>query len=357
MFVGEQPGDKEDVEGRPFVGPAGAVVRQGSRRGWHRSQTDLRHERGKAFQVGAARQASHPQEAELPGNLRLPAVAGRRDCPGPAGRDRVSGSYCGSGSSGTERFALPGNGASYCRLGRHLMYWRRCIHLQFCAHRTRKAGSGNFGKFVARLVGCCKIVASKRCGLRNWLLNKVTESVEMSAIVLLRQRFQLVIGVTVTPELEQIRQEVERVISGSSELNWRQAPPGKWTSAQIFEHLLLTYTGTTKGLRRVLESGHPLASVCNLAAPVRKFVVTKLGWMPAGRTAFKQICPEDGLDAQSMRRFYDALVAMDATLLDAERRFGKRAKAAGSSLPRTIECSGMASLPPHSYPPSSEASG
>ncbi len=26
MFVGEQPGDKEDLEGKPFVGPAGAVL-------------------------------------------------------------------------------------------------------------------------------------------------------------------------------------------------------------------------------------------------------------------------------------------------------------------------------------------
>jgi uracil-DNA glycosylase family protein len=26
MFVGEQPGDREDVEGKPFVGPAGAVL-------------------------------------------------------------------------------------------------------------------------------------------------------------------------------------------------------------------------------------------------------------------------------------------------------------------------------------------
>jgi uracil-DNA glycosylase len=26
MFVGEQPGDKEDLEGRPFVGPAGAIL-------------------------------------------------------------------------------------------------------------------------------------------------------------------------------------------------------------------------------------------------------------------------------------------------------------------------------------------
>src|ERR1051325_6739080 len=26
MMVGEQPGDKEDLQGRPFVGPAGAVL-------------------------------------------------------------------------------------------------------------------------------------------------------------------------------------------------------------------------------------------------------------------------------------------------------------------------------------------
>ena len=29
MFVGEQPGDKEDKEGRPFVGPAGRVLEEG----------------------------------------------------------------------------------------------------------------------------------------------------------------------------------------------------------------------------------------------------------------------------------------------------------------------------------------
>jgi uracil-DNA glycosylase len=29
MFVGEQPGDREDIEGRPFVGPAGGVFNEG----------------------------------------------------------------------------------------------------------------------------------------------------------------------------------------------------------------------------------------------------------------------------------------------------------------------------------------
>jgi len=132
-------------------------------------------------------------------------------------------------------------------------------------------------------------------------------------------------GVEVAPELEQIRREVERAISGCSEPEWRQAPPGKWSSAQIFEHLLLTYTGTTKGLRRVLDSGKPLVGVSTWPRRMRKIVVTKFGWMPTGRSAFKQICPEDGVAIESMRHFYDALVAMDATLQDAERRFGRNA--------------------------------
>jgi DNA polymerase len=32
MMVGEQPGDREDIEGRPFVGPAGRVLDQGLER-------------------------------------------------------------------------------------------------------------------------------------------------------------------------------------------------------------------------------------------------------------------------------------------------------------------------------------
>jgi len=40
MFVGEQPGDKEDLEGRPFVGPAGALLDQAlAEAGIDRTQT------------------------------------------------------------------------------------------------------------------------------------------------------------------------------------------------------------------------------------------------------------------------------------------------------------------------------
>jgi hypothetical protein len=130
----------------------------------------------------------------------------------------------------------------------------------------------------------------------------------------------------VAPELEQIRHEVEEITSGWSGVEWCQAPPGKWNSAQILEHLLLTYTGTSKGLRLVLDGARSLPGAPRLAHRIRTLVVTKLGWMPLGREAFRQILPDRGLRPESMRRFYDALVAMDATLNDAERRFGKRVK-------------------------------
>jgi hypothetical protein len=81
-----QPGLDRDVRrraaGRPR-GPGGGAVRGargshprrrvGVRR--HRPSLRLRHERGQALQVGAARKASHPCETELERARSLPSVA------------------------------------------------------------------------------------------------------------------------------------------------------------------------------------------------------------------------------------------------------------------------------------------
>ena len=115
-----------------------------------------------------------------------------------------------------------------------------------------------------------------------------------------------------SPELEQIRREVEAMTHDWSEVHWHRGLPGKWTNAQIFEHLLLTYTGTSKGLRRAMDSGSVTHAKATLPHRLRKFVVISLGYMPGRRTAFKQIMPEEGLGPEDMRRFYDALVAMES---------------------------------------------
>src|SRR5271165_3656016 len=76
-----------------------------------------------------------------------------------------------------------------------------------------------------------------------------------------------------------------------------RAPAEKWNSLQIIEHLFLSYTATTKGLLRTMEEGQP-----------------------------KQTTPRASLGNEPLRHVNDALVAMDATLADAEKRFGARTR-------------------------------
>jgi hypothetical protein len=130
----------------------------------------------------------------------------------------------------------------------------------------------------------------------------------------------------VSPELEQIRREAERLTGDMSQAQWRHAPPGKWSCAQIFEHLLLSYTATTRGTLKAMQIGKPLGGKPTLRDRISTFYVAGLGFLPSGRKAPEQTTPKDGIGLESLRQFNDALVAMDATLTDAEKRFGTRVK-------------------------------
>jgi uracil-DNA glycosylase family protein len=47
MFVGEQPGDEEDIQGRPFVGPAGRL--------WNRAMEEVGIPRSEAYVTNAVK--------------------------------------------------------------------------------------------------------------------------------------------------------------------------------------------------------------------------------------------------------------------------------------------------------------
>ncbi len=145
-----------------------------------------------------------------------------------------------------------------------------------------------------------------------------------------------------SPELEHIRREVERVAGTISQDHWRYAPPGKWSCAQILEHLRLSYTATTKGTLIALEGGKPLGGRPTLRDKVATFYVARLGILPSGRAAPKHTVPQNG-GIQSLRHFNDALVAMDATLTDAEKRFGSVAKILDHPILGPLNAKGLAS--------------
>src|SRR5579864_1517115 len=93
------------------------------------------------------------------------------------------------------------------------------------------------------------------------------------------------------PCLQRLQQEIAALVDGLSpeQLSWH--PPGKWCAAEVLEHLYLSYTGTVKGMERLLEAGAPQVSKKTLKNRVQVFAVISLGYFPEGRKSPKQAQP------------------------------------------------------------------
>ena len=126
--------------------------------------------------------------------------------------------------------------------------------------------------------------------------------------------------------LERLKQSLESAVEGmsSEQLSWHL--PGKWSAAEVLEHLYLTYTGTTRGLEKVLTRGAPLATKPSMAQRALTFLVVRLGHVPAGLEAPARVQPK-GLPPEQVRHeMEEELEAMDATIARCEARFGRHVK-------------------------------
>lgn len=130
------------------------------------------------------------------------------------------------------------------------------------------------------------------------------------------------------PHLEKLQREVATVVAefttggaGNEELT-RHAP-GKWSAAEILEHLYLTYTGTMKGFERVLQAGKPNVTPPTLKHRVGKLVIIGLRHMPSGREAPKTSRPR-GLPAEKVLvEVGPKITEMDAFLSRCEETLGR----------------------------------
>lgn len=123
-----------------------------------------------------------------------------------------------------------------------------------------------------------------------------------------------------------LQQEIASAAGSLSpeQLSWRH--PGKWSIAEILEHLFLTYTGTSKGLRRVLEAGKPLATAIGWKHRARAFVVVGLGYMPSGRESPAVARPRGLAPEKVVGEILAKVAEMDELMTHCEEKFGARIK-------------------------------
>ena len=122
--------------------------------------------------------------------------------------------------------------------------------------------------------------------------------------------------------LQQIRDWIRAETHGMStqDLAWR--PEGKWSTAEILEHLSLTYSGTCMGCERCLKEAKTLARSPHVRDWLKTLVVVTCGHMPEGRESPAAALPR-GLPADTIVAYTDQkLLAMDESLRRCEQRFG-----------------------------------
>ncbi len=128
------------------------------------------------------------------------------------------------------------------------------------------------------------------------------------------------------PHLAKLQREIAASITELSPEQLKCGLPGKWSSAEILEHLYLTYTGTIRGFGRVLAEGKPLASKVHWKHRGRALVVVGFGYMPTGRKSPAIALPNGIAPERVSADIATAIVQMDELMSQCASRFGPRVK-------------------------------
>ena len=128
------------------------------------------------------------------------------------------------------------------------------------------------------------------------------------------------------PHLKRLQDEIASAVAGLPAERMNLHPPGKWSAAEVLEHLYLTYTGTMKGFERVAEAGKPLASTANLKQRVGAVIVLSFGYLPGGREAPATVRPRGVPQDDILAGIGPAIVGMDDIIARCEEMIGSGKK-------------------------------
>jgi len=125
------------------------------------------------------------------------------------------------------------------------------------------------------------------------------------------------------PTLDKVRQTLLSATEGMTASQWSQHPEGKWSAAEVLEHLSLTYSRTAAGMQRILQAGEPAATPLKLKQRLGILMVVEMGHFPEGREAPNQVRPSGSQQgAIVLGHTLENLAKMDIAIAACEERFG-----------------------------------
>jgi hypothetical protein len=128
------------------------------------------------------------------------------------------------------------------------------------------------------------------------------------------------------PLIERLSNQISQCTEGQSAQNLAWHPEGKWSIAEILEHLSLTYTGTKLVFDRCLQAGKTSATEATFKGRVGTFLVTRLGYLPNGRQAPAPTRPKGRSSDTVPSGIRQDLAGMDDAIQRCEQRFGSDLK-------------------------------
>ena len=126
--------------------------------------------------------------------------------------------------------------------------------------------------------------------------------------------------------LERLRATIASATQGMSTDDLMRHREGKWSAAEVLEHLYLSYTGTTKGCQRCLQEEKPLGRAPRWKDRLVTAVVVRAGYFPNGRKATRHTLPR-GMPAEKvLAAIGSQIAAMDDLIAQCETRYGKNTR-------------------------------
>jgi DinB superfamily len=126
--------------------------------------------------------------------------------------------------------------------------------------------------------------------------------------------------------LQRLRVAIDSATQNMSEADLALRPSeGKWSVAEILEHLSLTYKGTSKNMGKSLAAGKPLGGRPSVKQRLIDVLVLDIGYLPTGRDSPEGAKPKGMPGDEVLSEIRTRLANMDEVIQTCENKFGSRA--------------------------------